>query len=217
MALPECVGKMKSLLGTGAVLSLCFIAFTGCGAESDGRSEAIGANTTGQESIATRPDSGRNGSPQAEVELPLIDSEAVISSLPWIVDTLKLDSRYSSDDFQISNYEISADRRYAIINISNGARSGTSGPFYRFLVFNPRAERIFFPPEAELRSQNLGYSYIAARFDDSNRVAIAYGHRSIEASIVALPEGKVLQSHELELFDTAEIEKALANLLEQSQ
>ncbi len=217
MALPECVGKRKSLLGTGAALVLCFIVITGCGVESDGRNEGIGASTAARESIAAQLESMRTGSPQAEEELPLIDREAVVGALPWIVDTLALEKHYRKDDFQIDSYEISPDKRYAIVNISNGVLSGTSGPFYRFLVFNPKAKRIFYPSMSILRSDNLGYPYNAAKFNDRNQVAIAYGYRSITASTVALPDGKILTNRELDVFDSKEIEKALARMLEQAR
>lgn len=183
---------VRNLVGAGTALAFSVLLFSGCGA----------APPTGG---PTAPD------------LPVLDSASITASLPWLVETLDLDSRYPADDFQITTQKISPDRRYAIVNISNGAQHGTSGPFYRFVVFNPKAKRIFFPPDSELRSKSLGYPYIAAEFDDANQVAIAYGYRSIVASIVGLPKGEIIESHELDLFEVDEIEKALGRLLEASR
>lgn len=185
---------VRNLVGTGTALAFSILLFSGCGA-------------------APVPPTGGPTAPN----LPALDSASVTASLPWLVESLDLDSRYPADDFQITSQKISPDRRYAIVNISNGAKQGTSGPFYRFVVFNPKAEQIFFPPESELRSKNLGYPYLAAEFDDGNRVAIAYGYRSIMASIVALPEGEIIESHDLDVFEVDEIEEALGRLLEASR
>lgn len=215
MAIPDYARIIKKQLPNLAVLALCLVTAIGCGNNSNAQVGVGDADTATKNPDAAQPKSKHV--PQSESELPVIDSEAVIAALPWIVDTLALEKQYRKDDFQIDNYEISPDKRYAIANISNGALSGTSGPIFRFLVFNPKAKRIFFPSMSMLRSDNLGYPYIAAKFNDHDKLSIAYGYRSIVASIVVLPEGDILTKRDLELFDVNEIEKAVASMLEQVQ
>lgn len=217
MALPDYARIIKKKLPSLAVLALCLVTAVGCGNKSNAQVGAGEVDAATQNPVTAQPKSKHVVPPQSEAELPVIDGEAVVAALPWIVDTLALEKQYRKDDFQIDNYEISPDKRYVIANISNGARSGTSGPFYRFLVFNPKAKRIFFPSMSILRSDNLGYPYIAAKFNDRDQVAIAQGYRSITGSIVVLPEGKILSNREIDVFDTKEIEKALARMLEQGR
>ena len=217
MALPDYFGKIKKHLSAGVVLAMSLLAASGCNAESSSQIAETHTKTADQVLTAAQPESRGADSTPAKAELPLIDNESVAGALPWIIDTLNLDKRYRKNDLQIDAYEISPDRRYAIVNISNGALAGTSGPFYRFIVFNPKAKRIFFPSMSMLRSDNLGYPYIAAKFNNRDRLFIAYGYRSITADTVMLPDGKILTSRELEVFEVDEIERELARMAEQAR
>lgn len=208
---------MKRLLAPVAMSVLCLATINCNGGGAGFPDEGNGSTIDTRQSTVSHVENKRIDSSPAKADLPLIDKQAVVGALPWIIDILELEKLYPRDDFQIDNYEISSDKRYAIVNISNGARSGTSGPFYRFLVFNPKAKRIFFPSMKKLRSENLGYPYIAARFNDRNQAAIAYGYRSIVASIVMLPEGQIMTKRELDLYDKNEIENALEHMLEKAQ
>lgn len=152
----------------------------------------------------------------ARDELPVLDKDAIMNSLPWIVSTLNL-KKHGYKNFQITGYVLSPGKHYAVINISNGRPGETPGPYYRFLVCNPKARRIFYPSMEYLRSEHRD-SYIAAKFSGEDLLGIAFGYRTIVANIVSLPEGKVLKHQELvDLFEVDEIEKELSDLLEKNK
>lgn len=116
-------------------------------------------------------------------------------------------------NFQITHYVMSPDQRYAIVNIRNEMATDTPGPFYRFVVISLNEQKIFFPPMKELLSNDLGIPYISAKFNENNLLAVAYGNRFIEATVVSLPDGKVIKTQELDVFEVEEINKALTRLL----
>jgi hypothetical protein len=150
---------------------------------------------------------------QGNKKLPLLDRASILNSLPWVINILNL-HKHGYKNFQIQSFEISPDQRYAVINISNGKSQDTPGPFHRFVVCNPKSKEIFFPPMEMLISENLGYPYIAAKFAADNRLAIAYGYRSVMASVVSLPSGKILEKREINVFETNLIEQVLSKLLQ---
>jgi hypothetical protein len=124
-----------------------------------------------------------------------IDDSAVSKSIGWLVDKLEL-KKQGLEHVRIREYVISDNGKYVAANISGGKNGDTSGPFYRYLIFNPHKKEIYYPDISWLKKKNeLGYGFIRAAFTkDSSRCALIKGYRHLVGELVLLPEGKVLKS-----------------------
>lgn len=115
---------------------------------------------------------------------------------PWLSEALEL-KKHKVKYLHIANYDVSPDGRYMAVNISNETRDRLHAPFYRFVVVDARERRILFPDKELLLRDDKGYPYISVRFDNNNHAAIAYGMRTIGASVLSLSNGNVIKEKNL--------------------
>ncbi|MFP4681814.1 MAG: tetratricopeptide repeat protein [Chitinispirillaceae bacterium] len=139
----------------------------------------------------------------------LIDSSSILSSLHWLKDTLQLD-KHGYDKYCIASYKISKNGQYSIISVSNDCPQ--NGPFFRYLLYNPLKREIYYPKVDMITKSGLGYPYITAVFFD-DKCAVAYGYRIVEAAVIQLPEGKVIEKKELSSIEIKDIEEELDLML----